>query len=105
MMITINAAEFENEVLKSQLPVVVDCYADWCGPCKMMKPLFDMMANQYEGKVKFCSLNVDNNTEIAMKYKVASIPNFLCFKNGQLVNNLVGATTPDKFEDLIKSLL
>ncbi|MDO4479236.1 MAG: thioredoxin [Lachnospiraceae bacterium] len=105
MVKNLTASEFENEVLKSDIPVVVDCYADWCGPCKMMAPLVDAAANQYEGRVKFYKVNVDNEMGIATKYNVYSIPNFLFFKNGELVNTMVGACPPDVFNAGVDKLL
>lgn len=105
MVKKITAAEFKKEVLEAELPVIVDCYADWCGPCKMMAPLVDAMSDKYEGKVRFCKLNVDTDAEAILSYQVMSIPNFLCFKNGEPAGNLVGAVLPDKFEELVKSLI
>ena len=84
-------ANFEEEVLKSDIPVLVDFYADWCGPCKMMMPVVEKMAETYEGKVKIGKLNVDENNAIAGKYGVMSIPSFIVFKNGEVVNSSTGA--------------
>ena len=76
---------FEAEVLQSDIPVMVDFYADWCGPCKMMGPLVDKMAAKYEGKVKIGKLNIDESMEIAQKYRVVSIPTFIFFEKGEAV--------------------
>ena len=100
MVKEINAGNFEEEVLKSTEPVVVDMYADWCGPCKMMAPVVDELSENMAG-VRFCKLNVDQAMDIAQKYKVVSIPTFLIFKGGQLTDRVIGAT--DK-EDLLEKL-
>ena len=81
---------FEAEVLKSDLPVLVDFYADWCGPCKMLSPSVEAMEPLFEGKVKIGKLNVDDNSDIAEKYNVMSIPTLIFFKNGEPVETSVG---------------
>lgn len=86
-----NEENFEKEVLKSELPVLVDFYADWCGPCKMMAPVIKEIAEEYSGKIKVGKCNVDENMEIAMKYRVMSIPNFVYFKNGNVSAQTLGA--------------
>ncbi len=85
-----NKENFEAEVLTSELPVLVDFYADWCGPCKMMAPLVHQLAEEYAGKVKIGKINVDENVEIAQKYRVMSIPTFVFFKQGEVVATAVG---------------
>ena len=82
---------FEAEVLQSDLPVLVDFYADWCGPCKMMAPVIEKMAEQMAGKVKVGKVNVDEEEELAIKYRVVSIPAFLIFKDGAVKATCVGA--------------
>lgn len=84
---------FENEVLKSDIPVMVDFYADWCGPCKMMGPVVEELASEYEGRVKIGKLNVDENGDIAMRYGVMSIPTLIIFKKGEIVRKEVGMQT------------
>lgn len=91
MSLVFKNSNFDSEVLKSNVPVLVDFYADWCGPCKMMSPVVDELAKEYEGKVKIGKLNVDNDGEIAQKYKVMSIPTMLIIKNGEVVDQIVGA--------------
>ncbi len=105
MVIKVTEETFENEVLKSELPVIVDCYADWCGPCKMMSPVFEKMSEKFEGKLKFCKVNVDDESSIAMQYKVMSIPNFLFFRDGQYAKNIIGGMSPQDFEKKIASFL
>lgn len=82
---------FEEEVLKSELPVLVDFYADWCNPCKMMAPVVEKLAEEMEGTVKVGKCNIDDNLMIAQKYRVASIPTFMVFKNGEAVATFMGA--------------
>lgn len=96
---------FETEVLQSQLPVLVDFFAQWCGPCKMMAPLVDKMAQKYEGQMKIGKLDVDESMEIAQKYRVASIPTFIFFKNGEAVATIVGGMSASELESKIRQFL
>lgn len=82
---------FETEVLQAELPVLVDFYADWCGPCKMMAPVVEKLAEEYEGKLKVGKCNVDENMQLAQKYRISSIPAFMVFKNGEAAVTCVGA--------------
>ncbi len=100
MVKAINSDAFENEVLKAEGLVVVDMYADWCGPCKMMAPVLDGLSEDYED-VKFVKINVDNNPDVAERYGVQSIPNFVFIKNGEKVNQIIGARDADSFADAI----
>ena len=95
---------FEKEVLKSEIPVVVDFYADWCGPCKMMCPYVTAMEPLYQGKVKIGKLNVDDATDIAEKYHVMSIPTLLFFKNGEVVGSSVGLIPKETLQEKIEAL-
>ena len=97
MEYTFTAANFEEEVLQSELPVLVDFYADWCGPCKMMGPVVAKCAEAYAGKMKIGKLNVDDNMAIAQKYRVVSIPHFIVFKNGEPVVTFGGAMSEADF--------
>lgn len=85
--------DFEAEVLKSEIPVMVDFYADWCGPCKLMAPIVDALASEFEGKVKFGKMDVDECSDIAMEYGVMSIPTLIIFKGGKVVRKEVGIQT------------
>ena len=90
-VIQVNDGEFESEVLRSTVPVLVDFYADWCGPCKMVAPTMDKLSEEYANKVKFVKVNVDNNQEVSMKYDIMSIPTAMIFERGQVKDSLIGA--------------
>ena len=96
---------FDAEVLQAKGAVLVDFYADWCGPCKMMSPIVEQMEKVFEGRLKVGKLNVDDNQDIAMKYGVMSIPSFLFFKDGALVETFVGAMPADAFQAKLSALV
>jgi len=98
---TVTDGDFDSEVLKSDIPVLVDFWAPWCGPCKSMIPIVDELATEYEGKVKVVKMNVDENAEAPGKYSVRSIPTFIIFKGGEPVATFVGAKSK---EDMAKEL-
>lgn len=96
---------FEAEALQSNLPVVVDFWAVWCGPCRMIAPIIEELASTYEGKVKVGKLDVDTNPNTAVKYGVRSIPTVLFLKNGEVVDMIIGAQSRSAFEQKINKLL
>jgi thioredoxin 1 len=104
-VVEINDANFESEVLQSGLPVVVDFWAAWCGPCRMMSPVVEEAAKQYQGKYKFCKINVDENPGMASRYQAMSIPMLLFFKNGQVVDRSVGAIPAAQLRARLDELL
>jgi thioredoxin 1 len=103
--ITFTDANFEDEALKSNIPVVVDFWAAWCGPCKMIAPIVEELAGEYQGKVKVGKLDVDENQQTAIKYGVRSIPTVLFLKGGQVVDTLIGASSKSTFTDKITKMV
>lgn len=99
--INVTISTFETEVLKSQQPVLVDFWAAWCGPCKMLMPTIEDLA-QSQNEIKVCKVNVDDEPELAMKFKVMTIPTLIAFKNGEVVGKLVGVQSKDKILDLFQ---
>ena len=93
---------FEEEVLKSDIPVLVDFWASWCGPCKMLAPTIAEIAKDYEGKVKVCKLNIDDDSSIAIKYGIASISTVVLFKNGEVADKSVGFVPKAVIENMLK---
>ena len=101
----VTTADFEQEVLQSPLPVLIDFWAVWCGPCKMIAPHVDALAEEYAGRVKVLKCNVDDEQEIAQKYGIMSIPTLLFFKNGKVVDQVVGAVSKSVIANKLESLL
>ncbi len=101
-MLTFEEKNFEEEVLKAEGKVLVDFYADWCGPCRMMSPVIDDIAKELDGKVKVGKVNVDNNQELAIKYDVMSIPTIMVFEKGNPVKTFVGVTDKQEILEVLK---
>ena len=96
-----NEGNFNQEVLNSKEPVLVDFYAEWCGPCRMMGPVVEQLADRYEGRAKVGKVNVDENQALAAAYGVMSIPSFLLFKGGQVVDSVTGGVSPQVLEQMV----
>ncbi|MCK5576937.1 MAG: thioredoxin [Dehalococcoidales bacterium] len=105
MVIDVSDQTFENEVIKSSLPVLLDLWAPWCGPCRMVAPVIEGLAEKYEGRVKFCRLNVDENPQTAVRYSIMSIPTLLFFKDGQVADTVIGAVPERTLQPKIDALL
>ena len=99
----VTSANFEEEVLNSDKAVLIDFYADWCGPCKMMSPIVEEVAESLFGKVNVVKINVDEETELAIKYDVSSIPTFVLIKDGQVVTSIVGMRDKEELKDMINN--
>jgi thioredoxin 1 len=100
-VVQVNGANFDAEVLKSSVPVLVDFWAEWCGPCKMIAPLLDQIADEQAGKVKIAKINVDHDQPLAQKYGIRAIPTLLFFKGGAVAEQVVGMTSK---KDLVAKL-
>ena len=100
-VVTLTEENWDNEVLKSDTPVLVDFWATWCGPCRMVAPVLDQIASEMDGKVRIAKLDVDANQKIAYQFGVSSIPTFILFKNGQMADRMMGAMPKSAFENFI----
>jgi thioredoxin 1 len=104
-VIPVSETDFDSTVLQSEVPVFVDFYADWCGPCNMIAPTIEALSEEYEGKVKFVKINVDNNQQLSMKYDIMSIPTAMLFENGAVKDSLIGAYPASTYRQRIDNAL
>ena len=105
MATAVTDASFDTDVLQSTVPVLVDFWAPWCGPCRAMSPIIDELSGEYEGKAKIVKVNIDDNNETSSKFGVMSIPMFIIFKDGQPVKQFVGARSKEQVKQEIESVL
>jgi len=98
-------SDFQTQVLEADLPTVVDFWAEWCGPCRMVAPVVEELAAEYQGKVRFARMNVDENPTTPAKYGIMSIPTLILFKNGEAVDKIIGARSKDDFKRWLDSKL
>lgn len=104
-MLELTEANFESEVIKSNLPVIVDYWAPWCGPCRIFTPVIEEVSKEFEGKAKFAKMNTDENQDTAAKYNIMSIPTVLIFKNGNVKATSVGALPKESFKSWLQKNL
>jgi thioredoxin 1 len=105
MTLAVTETTFEEEVLKSEIPVLVDFWAEWCGPCRMIGPIVEELGKEYEGRLKVAKIDVQNNNNVASKYGIMSIPALLFFKNGEVVDQIIGAVPKKAVEDRLTRVL
>lgn len=103
--IQLSDASFDGEVVKSSQPVMVDFWAPWCGPCRMLSPLVEELSKEYDGKIKVGKVNTDDNAQVATKYRISSIPTLLFFKGGKVVDQLVGVHPKPEIKKRLDALL
>ncbi len=104
-ILTVTQENFQTAVLKADKPVLVDFWASWCGPCRMVAPILEELAGELDGKVQIAKLNVDENQDLAIQFRISSIPAFLLFKNGEVVERAAGAMPKGMFRNLLAAHL
>jgi thioredoxin 1 len=105
MVINFTDDNFDDEVIKTSLPVIVDFYADWCGPCKIISPIIEEISNEYEGKLKVGKVNINDNRATSFTYGIKSIPTVLFFKNGKVAQKVIGAVQKDELIEKVNLVL
>jgi thioredoxin 1 len=105
MTVNLEQKDFEKEVIRSSIPTVVDFYADWCPPCKMVSPIIDSLSKEYEGRAKFVKINTDDHPELAQRFGIMSIPTIMVFKNGQVDSTTIGAGPATMYRKKIDAAL
>ncbi len=103
-LLILDSGNFEAEVIRSEIPVLVDFWAEWCGPCKMLAPVLEDLAGEYKGKVKLAKVNIDDQGELAIKYSIQSIPTLLLFKDGEIRAQHVGAKSKSVLKQSLDSV-
>ena len=101
-IVYLNDNNFEQEVLKSDMPVLVDFWAEWCAPCRMISPIIDDLASEYDGKLKIAKVDVDKSEKVTTQYAVNSIPTLIVFKNGEPMEKIIGAVSKNKIKGIIE---
>lgn len=104
-VIVLTKDNFKEEVIQSELPVLIDFWASWCGPCRMVGPIIDQLATEYNGRIKVGKINVDEQVDLASTYKVMSIPTVILIKNGQIIDKIIGARPKSDLENLINKTI
>ncbi len=105
MLVDVTDQTFDAEVLKANLPVLIDMWAPWCGPCRMVEPILKKLSDKYQGRVKFCRMNVDENQKTPSQYRVMSIPNMLFIKSGKVIDTAIGAMPEAALQSKVDALL
>ena len=104
-VLKVTDSNFEEEIIKSELPAMVDFWAEWCGPCKMVGPVVEELANEYKGKIKIASMDVDGNRQTPAKYGIRNIPTLILFKGGEVAQTIIGAHPKSHIDGELKKLL
>jgi thioredoxin 1 len=104
-LLQVTDSNFDEEIIKSDIPVMVDFWAEWCGPCKMVAPVVEELAGEYKGKIKIAQMNVDQNRQTPAKYGIRNIPTLIFFKGGEVANTIVGAHPKMAIDEQLKKLL
>lgn len=104
-LVQLQSKDFDKEVIRSEVPTVVDFYADWCGPCRMVSPIIETLSLEYAGKAKFVKINTDDNPDLAEKYGIMSIPTIMIFKNGEVASRTIGAGPAAMYKQKIDAAL
>jgi thioredoxin 1 len=104
-ILEVSDSSFESEIIKAEIPAMVDFWAEWCGPCKMVGPVVEELAGEYQGKIKVAKMDVDQNRETPAKFGIRNIPTLILFKGGEVVKTIIGAQPKSSIDDELKKLL